>query len=144
MPSIVQKGADAWNNGDARGMAALFTDDGVYQDFAFGARNQGKANASWVTLTVQKIPGAKAVILDAFQIGDRVAVQWVFSGTPIRLGPVESTGKSFAVPATSIFFSKMAGFRRWPTTTGPIFSGSSACRPTPFPFSSPDSVGRRS
>lgn len=106
MPSIVQKWADAWNNGDARGMAALFTDDGVYQDFAFGARNQGKANASWVTLTVQKIPGAKAVILDAFQIGDRVAMQWVFSGTPIRLGPVESTGKSFAVPATSIFFLK--------------------------------------
>ena len=59
--------------------------------------------ASWVELTVQNIPDAHGVILDAFRVGDRAAVQWIFSGTPLQMGPVEGTGKSFSVPATSIF-----------------------------------------
>ncbi|WP_216329354.1 ester cyclase [Deinococcus aestuarii] len=107
VPPIVQQWADAWNKADAGGMAKLFTDDGVYQDFAFEARFQGKANvAGWVTLTVDAIPDARAVILDAFQAGDRVAVQWVFTGTTRRLGTMASTGKSFLVPVTSVFFLK--------------------------------------
>lgn len=107
VPATVQKWADAWNRADAKGMAELFTDDGVYQDFAFEARVQGKAGvAAWVTLTAAAIPDARAVILDAFQAGDRVAVQWIFSGTPLRLGAIPSTGKSFAVPVTSVFFLK--------------------------------------
>ncbi|BDP43931.1 hypothetical protein DAETH_39000 (plasmid) [Deinococcus aetherius] len=107
VPPIVQKWITAWNTGDANAMAALFTDDGVYQDYAFGAKSQGKSNVGfWVTLTVQNIPDARGEILDAFQIGDRVAVQWIFSGTPLRLGPVQGTGKSFAVPVTSVFSLK--------------------------------------
>lgn len=107
VPQIVQQWADAWNKADAKGMAGLFTDDGVYQDFAFEARFQGKVGvAGWVTLTVDAIPDARAVILDAFQAGDRVAVQWIFTGTPRRLGGIASTGKSFSIPVTSVFFLK--------------------------------------
>lgn len=107
VPQVVQQWADAWNKADATGMAKLFTDDGVYQDFAFEARFQGQAGvAGWVTLTVDAIPDARVVILDAFQASDRVAVQWVFSGTPRRLGALASTGKSFSVPVTSVFFLK--------------------------------------
>ncbi len=105
VPPIVQQWATAWNTADAKGMAELFTDDGVYQDFAFEARVEGKAGvAGWVTLTANAIPNARAVILDAFQTNDRVAVQWVFSGTPLRLGNIPSTGKSFSIPVTSVFF----------------------------------------
>ena len=104
VPEVVARWLDAWNQADARGMAALFTENGVYQDFAFGARVQGREGvAGWVELTVQNIPDARGVVLDAFRVGDRAAVQWVFSGTPIRMGPVEGTGKSFSVPVTSVF-----------------------------------------
>ena len=104
VPAVVQQWMTAWNQADAEGMAALFTEDGVYQDFAFGAKIQGREGvAGWVELTVQNIPDTRGVILDAFRVGDRAAVQWVFSGTPIRMGPVEGTGESFSVPATSVF-----------------------------------------
>ena len=104
VPPVIERWMDAWNQADAEGMAALFTEKGVYQDFAFGARVEGKEGvASWVELTVQNIPDARGRVLDAFRVGDRAAVQWVFSGTPIRMGPVEGTGKSFSVPVTSVF-----------------------------------------
>lgn len=104
VPEVVQKWMDAWNSADASGMAALFTEGGVYQDYAFGAKVQGKDGvAGWVELTVQNIPDARGEIIDAFRVGDRAAVQWIFTGTPIRMGPVEGTGKSFSVPATSVF-----------------------------------------
>lgn len=107
VPPIVQRWMDAWNSADAGGMAALFTKEGVYQDYAFGAKVQGKDGvAGWVELTVQNIPDARGEIIDAFRVGDRAAVQWIFTGTPIRMGPVEGTGKSFSVPATSIFILK--------------------------------------
>lgn len=99
VPPIVQRWMDAWNRGDAVGMAALFTDDGVYQDFAFQAKNSGKDGvAGWVRLTVKNIPHTHGAILDAFQVGDRATVQWVFSG-----GPLPDTGRSFSVPVASVF-----------------------------------------
>lgn len=104
VPPVIARWLDAWNRGDAQAMAALFTEDGVYQDFAFGARVEGQEGvAGWVELTVQNIPDARGRVLDAFRVGDRAAVQWVFRGTPLRMGPVEGTGRSFAVPATSVF-----------------------------------------
>ncbi len=107
VPKVVQRWMDAWNSADTSGMAALFTQNGIYQDYAFGAKVQGKEGvAGWVELTVQNIPDARGEIIDAFRMGDRAAVQWVFSGTPLRMGPVEGTGKFFSVPATSVFILK--------------------------------------
>ncbi len=83
-------------------MASLFTSDGVYQDFALQTKNTGQDGvAGWVTLTLKSIPDSHATLLDAFQIGDRAAVQWAFSGTPVGFGDLG--GKSFSVPVTSVF-----------------------------------------
>lgn len=104
IPPIVEKWAKAWETDDAQGMADLFTEDGVYEDFAFQARFQGRDGvATWVKLTAENIPEVRAEILDAFQAGDRVAVRWVFHGTPLRFAAIEATGKSFAVPAVTVF-----------------------------------------
>ena len=104
IPPVVQAWMDAWNTGDAEAMSALFTEDGVYQDFAFQAQVEGQEGvAFWVELTVQNIPDTRGEIIEAFRDGDRIAVKWTFSGTPLRLGPVEGNGKSFSVPAVSIF-----------------------------------------
>ena len=104
VPPVVQAWLDAWNTGDAEAMSELFTEDGVYQDFAFQAQVEGKEGvAAWVELTVQNIPDTQVEIIEAFETGDRIAVKWVFSGTPLRMGPVEGTGASFSVPAVSVF-----------------------------------------
>ena len=104
VPSVVQAWMDAWNTGDAQGMSALFAEDGVYQDFAFQAQVEGKEGVeAWVELTVRNIPDTQVEIIEAFRTGDRIAVTWVFSGTPERIGSIEGTGASFSVPAVSIF-----------------------------------------
>ncbi len=103
VPAVVQAWRDAWNTGDAEAMSELFTEDGVYQDFAFQAQVEGREGvAAWVELTVQNIPGTQVEIIEAFRAGDRITVKWVFSGTPERLGPIEGTGASFSVPAVSV------------------------------------------
>ncbi|MVN87129.1 hypothetical protein GO986_10145 [Deinococcus sp. HMF7620] len=102
VPLIVQQWAEAWNTADARGLAALMTEQGVYQDFAFQARNVGRDGvAHWLDLTVRSIPDTHVTVLDAFQVGDRAAAQWIFSGTPTGFGDLG--GRSFSVLATSLF-----------------------------------------
>ena len=104
VPPVVQAWRDAWNTGDAKAMSELFTDTGVYQDFAFQAQGEGREGvAAWVELTLQSIPDTQVEIIEAFRADDRVTVKWVFSGTPERIGPLEGNGASFSVPAVSIF-----------------------------------------
>jgi len=84
-------------------MSALFTSAGKYEDLAFkiSARSQ-KGVAKWVQISIDHIPNLHGEILDAFQSGDRVAVRWLFSGTPRMLGPVQGTGKSYRLTVFTI------------------------------------------
>jgi steroid delta-isomerase-like uncharacterized protein len=103
VPPIAAKWASAWNRCDATDMAALFTDDAVYDDFAFQARSNGKAGIlAWVRLTCSHLVGAHAEIVDTFQTGNRVAIRWIFSGAPAKGSPMPATGQSFAVPVMTV------------------------------------------
>lgn len=103
IPPIAAQWAAAWENDDAQGMAALFTPDGIYEDFAFQARFDGQDGvAMWVEITARAIPDARAEIIDAFRAGDRVAIRWTFHGTPENFAAIPGTGRSFAVPAATI------------------------------------------
>ncbi|WP_329384633.1 SgcJ/EcaC family oxidoreductase [Streptomyces sp. NBC_01716] len=105
VPRIAQQWASAWNDADPQKMASLFTKDGTYEDFAFQGAFHGKEGvAMWVSLTHQSIRDAKVTVTDAFRTGDRVSIRWVFSGTDTgAFAPdLPSTGKSFAVPATTV------------------------------------------
>jgi steroid delta-isomerase-like uncharacterized protein len=104
LPPVVMRWAAAWNSADAGAMAALFTEDGAYRDEAFEATfTKREGIATWVKITTSAIPDAQVQVIDAFQAGDLVAVRWVFKGTPLNFGPIKATGKSFSVPAVSIF-----------------------------------------
>ncbi|QNK64962.1 nuclear transport factor 2 family protein [Pedobacter sp. PAMC26386] len=103
-PGIILAWAKAWNDGSGKEMSALFTEDGIYDDYAFQASWSGHEKISqWVKLTVESIPDARVEILDAFQSGDRATVRWVFHGLPKHIGPIEGTGRSFEVSAVSVF-----------------------------------------
>ena len=106
VPRVVQRWADAWNAADPERMAALFTADGVYEDFAFQARFQGRDGvALWVSITTASIRDARVELVDAFRAGDRAAARWIFSGTDTGAfaRDLPPTGKSFSVPVASLF-----------------------------------------
>ena len=72
VPPIVERWAAAWNAHSPEQMAALFTDDGVYEDLAFEFVWQGKEGiATWVTITLAGAPDTRVELVYAFQDGDR-------------------------------------------------------------------------
>ena len=105
-PAIVERWVAAWNAHSPDQMAALFTDDGVYEDLAFEFVMQGKQGvASWVTITLAGAPDARVELVYAFQAGDRAAAHWIFSGTHTGAwGPdLPPTGNRFSLPVASLF-----------------------------------------
>ena len=104
MPSIVEHWRDAWNAPDPQAMGALFTPDGTYEDLAFQVTSTGRqAVAEWVRVTRGHMPDLHVDVADAFQVGDRIAVRWTSSATPVCLATVPGTGKRFSVPAASLW-----------------------------------------
>lgn len=96
-PRLVQQWAQAWNTNDPQQMAALFTRDGVYQDFAFHARFTGREGvASWVGITWTALDEVEVEVTDSFRTPDRVSIRWVFRGH------IAGAPRSFAVPASSV------------------------------------------
>jgi steroid delta-isomerase-like uncharacterized protein len=87
-------------------MAALFTGDGLYEDFAFQTAFRGKQGvALLVAITTASIRDAKVELVDAFRLGDRAAARWTFSGTDTGAFArgLPPTGRSFSLPVASLF-----------------------------------------
>ncbi|MEU3979799.1 nuclear transport factor 2 family protein [Streptomyces sp. NPDC026672] len=108
VPRLAQQWAHAWNTGSARRMASLFTKDGVYVDHGFQVTYRGPAGAGrWVDDTMDNFTTLRATTKRAFRDGDDIGVVWTFSGTFNGTGAFpEAAGKSFSVPATSVFRTK--------------------------------------
>lgn len=114
-PRVVREWAAAWNEGSPGKMSALFTEDGVYEDHAFQVEFRGKEGvAQWVSITNASIDDARVEVHEAFRGGDRIAVEWTFSGTNSAggLAGLPPTGESFSVPAVSVFEMEGTEIRR--------------------------------
>lgn len=106
VPPIVERWVEAWNAHNGEQMAALFTDDGVYEDLAFEFVMEGQRGiATWVSITIAGVPDARAELVYAFRAGDRAAAHWIFSGTHTGVwGPaLPPTGQPFSLPVASLF-----------------------------------------
>lgn len=105
-PKVVERWAAAWNAHDPAAMAALFTDDGVYEDLGFEWYSGGKAMiASWVEVTTAGVADVRIELVDAFQAGHRATAVWNFAGTHTgSFAPdLPPTGRAFSVRAVSVF-----------------------------------------
>jgi steroid delta-isomerase-like uncharacterized protein len=103
---IVERWVAAWNAHSPEQMAALFTDDGVYEDLAFEFVHEGRQGvATWVTITLAGAPDTRVELVYAFQAGDRAAAHWIFSGTHTGAwGPdLSPTGRPFSLFVASLF-----------------------------------------
>ena len=81
-PRPVREWAAAWNTGSPERMAALFTEDGAYEDPAFQVEFRGRDGvAQWVEITNAAIADTRVEVEEASRAGDRIYVEWTFSGT---------------------------------------------------------------
>jgi steroid delta-isomerase-like uncharacterized protein len=97
LPRIAVRWASAWNNGQGQRLARLFTVDARYTDQAFGATFTGRDGvATWVGITQDSIENARVDLGSAFRAGNRVAIQWTFSGTLV------GAPSAFALPAATV------------------------------------------
>ena len=114
-PRPVREWAAAWNTGSPERMAALFTEDGAYEDHAFQVEFRGRDGvAQWVEITNAAIADTRVEVEEASRAGDRIYVEWTFSGTNSAggLAGQPPTGKAFSVPAVSVFEMKGNKIRR--------------------------------
>ena len=107
VPPAVERWAAAWNAHDPAAMAALFTDDGLDEDLAFGASFRGKEGvAEWVTITSSIISDTAVEVVGAYQAGDRATAEWIFTGSSLigadgAVAP--APGRPFSVRVASVF-----------------------------------------
>ncbi|MCU1644651.1 MAG: hypothetical protein JWN03_4926 [Nocardia sp.] len=96
-PAIATDWEAGWKDSDPQHLATLFTQDGArYTDHAFGRTATGRdAIAKWAGTTKQFIQNASLKVDDAFG-GDRVAINWTFSGQ------LAGAPKPFSVPAVAV------------------------------------------
>jgi ketosteroid isomerase-like protein len=81
VPRIAREWAAAWNSTDTTLLAKLFTDNAVYNDFALGQTLIGHDQiTAWKVGTDERIADVHVTILNAFQIGDHVAMEMIYAG----------------------------------------------------------------
>lgn len=96
-PKIAQEWIDAWNSSDTTLLAKLFTDNGVYTDYALGKTMTGSDEITgWKVGTDERIADVHVTILEAFESGDHVAIEATYSGH------INGAPNPFAVPITTI------------------------------------------
>jgi steroid delta-isomerase-like uncharacterized protein len=102
--TIADQWAVAWNSHDAEKIVALFVENGVYEDIAFGSTNRGAAALrSYAKAYFDAVPDMKTSVTSASVKGGRGYIEWVFSGTDVGL---YNTNKKFSIRGVSIVTTK--------------------------------------
>lgn len=98
-PAVADKWEAAWASNDPQALAIMFTkDDSRYTDHAFGTTYTGQDGvAKWVGRTKYFVKDLGIKVTDAFGSGDKVSINWTFSGH------LSGAPKPFSVPAVAIF-----------------------------------------
>jgi steroid delta-isomerase-like uncharacterized protein len=90
----------AWNSHRPDQMLALFTEDIVYEDVAFGVVNHGKAEVrKFAAEEFEGVPDLELKLLRAHVQGGHGTIEWSFSGTDKGLF---KTGKKFSVRGVTV------------------------------------------
>ena len=92
---------EAWNSHDPEKVAAMYSDDVVYEDVPFGEAARGHdAMRKFATDFFASVPDVKIEVVNSFVENGRGHLEWVFSGTDKGLF---NSGKLFSIHGASIF-----------------------------------------
>ena len=98
--AVAEKWIAAWNSHNPDKMLALFTDDIVYEDVAFGEVSHGSAELrKFAASEFEGVPDLELKLLRADIHGGHGTIEWTFSGTDKG---VFKTGKKFSVRGVSV------------------------------------------
>jgi steroid delta-isomerase-like uncharacterized protein len=97
--------AAAWTSHDSARVAALFTDDGTYEDLAFGLVAHGTAGVKgFADGFFTASPDLTVELTSGFQTDDWAAAEWLFSGTDRGVFPNRpASGRRYSVRGATIF-----------------------------------------
>ena len=111
---LYRKYTAAWLARDIEAVVSFFVEDCIYEDVALEALNRGKSEVrTFVQTTLTAIPDFKIELKSVFATVDRLASEWIMTGTQIGDFPgLPATGKSFSVPVASIMEFQNGKIRR--------------------------------
>lgn len=103
--TLVKEWAAAWSAQDIDRVAALFTDDCVYEDATLAAVNHGKEELMAFGSGIMAVSPDFRVELDSYFAADEWAgAEWTMSGTQKGdLPGMPASGKTFSVRGASVF-----------------------------------------
>jgi steroid delta-isomerase-like uncharacterized protein len=108
--NLAQRWVDAWNSHDASAVAALFTNDAVFEDVAFGIVNHGPEEIrAFAQFFFTVVPDLHVNLVKSSLTGGQGTIEWVFSGTDQG---VYGTGKTFAVRGVTVLEARGARISR--------------------------------
>jgi steroid delta-isomerase-like uncharacterized protein len=98
--AVAEQWIAAWNSHNPDSMLALFNDDIVYEDVAFGSVNHGNVQVrKFAAEEFEAVPDLELKLLRAQVQGGHGTIEWTFSGTDKG---VFKTGKKFSVRGVSV------------------------------------------
>lgn len=101
---MIREMCAAWTSHDAGKISSFFTDDSVYENVPRHQTYQGRAGVEgYVRVNFDAFPDVRFDVASVFAAGDRVALEWVMTGT--HTGPLQDlppTGKPFSLQGCSI------------------------------------------
>jgi steroid delta-isomerase-like uncharacterized protein len=112
---LTQQMFDAWSKNNPNTIDSIFAEDGIYEDVAGSAVVKGRDNIKKLLKeTTTAIPDFNIKLLKWFSSGNKVACQWIMTGTQTgNLADLPATGKSFSVRGASIVQIKEGKIIRW-------------------------------
>ena len=111
---VLEEWAAGWSAHDVDKVAALFTDDCVYEDVPLGAINHGKEELkAFGRPFFQAFPDFTIELTACFAADAWAAMEWLMSGTHEGdLPGMPATGKSFSVRGSTILELRDGRIRR--------------------------------
>ena len=114
MERVFDDWAAAWSSHDPDRVLALFTDNCVFEDVAFGVVTRGKEELrSFASGAFAAVPDIKFELTSRSAAGQGAAIEWVMSGTHQGDFPgMAATGKRIAIRGATIFELEGGKIRR--------------------------------
>ena len=102
--AALEEWAAAWSAGDTDRLAAIFTDDCVYEDVTMGVLTHGKAELkAFAGGIFAAIPDFAIELSSRFAVGGWAGLEWAMSGTHRGdLPGLPATGKPFTLRGSSV------------------------------------------
>jgi steroid delta-isomerase-like uncharacterized protein len=102
---LAQAWTAAWNSHDVNAVAALFTEDALYEDVPTSAVNRGTGQLrAFAQFFLTTVPDLKVELVNSAAQSDlkggHGVIEWIFSGTDQGLF---KTGKKFSVRGVTVF-----------------------------------------